>query len=61
MNIRIGTILVKKLLDIANKENVKSITGWMSYESELQKERQIAFYTNNGFLVDDELNLIYEI
>lgn len=61
MNIGIGSILLNKLIEIAKKEKVNQITGWMDYQSEEQKERQIAFYKKNGFTIDGKGNLLYEI
>lgn len=61
MGIGIGTILLEKLIEIAKKEKALKITGWMSYESEKQKQRQMAFYNKNGFMIDEKENLLYEI
>ncbi len=58
-NIGVGTILIEKLLEIAGNERAEKITGWMKYESEEQRKRQIAFYKKNGFTIDEKENLLY--
>ncbi|MGM0898277.1 MAG: hypothetical protein ACQEV0_10265 [Bacillota bacterium] len=53
-----GTIFMTYLIKEAEKRNLKTITGKMSFEDDEQKSRQKNFYTKHGFHIDDDYQLL---
>lgn len=53
-----GSIFMEFLIDEAEKRNLKSITGKMTFKNEQQKRRQINFYRKYGFNIVKDYKIL---